>query len=1750
MKISKTKKTLAVIVSILLIFSMIPAMALTVSAANFSSNIITANLEANGTYTLNPGNTATINTTSTITLKKGQTIVNNGSIIGNGSIIDAGGEITGSGSIADTVKVVPVAPTNLAVDESILSWEASISNDVAGYNVYANDFLVNADGLITDTSCDLTAIDAGTYDVAVETVNSYGNASLTMASLEAVEIGTVILPVTVDKTILGDALADAAALNADDFTADSWANLDSAVTDGQSVYDNEEATQVQVNEAAAAITDAIDALVAVEVPPVEAVAPDLPVIDKDASVYTDDAVTIQWTQPGDVEADKYEIYAADPENTDNVWFLADITDPSAVEEDGVYTWNSADTYNSLFDLGMADGSAYDFIVYAINVADNGTRVYNESYWNAETDDAFINITLGEIVPPVIEADKTELQGLVDDIQNEYDTTDVYSIYTNWNEALSDLFADAQAVLANEDATQPDVDAAYYALKDAYDNDLILIGGETTTVDKDALSTAIDAANATLTGVVASEDGTDVAVGTMWATQDDMDTLIAAIADAQAVFDNADATQIDVDAAVLTLNAAAAAFVPADGTYEEQPASVDKTELQALHDQIYNAVVIDKTMDPEAYTNWDQLGSDDPDSMGAYWIADAILADDSATQAQVDTALADLQVALATLELKPVTPVEPTAPALNATYDDVANVITITMDPATVDGADTYTLNYSQSDADGNVIVSGSVPFTGSPMDLSEGIVPGMTYTYSVTASDSTGVQADVTTNDTSVTIPQGTIVPDTIDTTELQAAIALAAETDTSNCTTDSVTVLENAVIAGNTVLDDPTTQEQVDAAALAIYNAINALEQIPAVYAISLDNTADPMTITVTNTGNVATGDLTVKVIGASALSRTTCTVDPTTIPSLAAGDSATITVTPNDGLAAGDYSARIGVYNANIQNNYADAIFTVEAAPLDYSALQALHDQIYNAVNDNMNGIQTEVNGMIMDPTLYSNWDQLGSNDPDNMGAYWVADAMLTAENATTQDDVDTALANLEAAVAALEPVPVPVDTSALVDAITAAQTEIAAAPTSTADDGSDVALGDPWYANADIATYQVAIDAAQAVADADGPTQADVDAAIATLADATTVFEASVQEGTMAPDKTALQALHDDIYNAVNDNVNGTPTEVNGMVMDPSAYSNWDQLGSNDDPENLGAYWAAEAVLADDSATQSEVDTALANLEAAVAALIPIPVDFTVDTSISGGVVSLDWSANPPAMAASYTISDDAGINTDWSTTATNQDCQFYNPGETYIFTVTALAADGTTVVGIGTVTVTMPVDLTALETAITSANALTVTPISPDGTDVPEGTMCATQENMDALTDAITAAQAFDDTTQAQADIDAATATLQAAIDAFNASLITGTFVDKTALQTLIDDINTNYVPNVADYTIDSWAILNDAYWVAATPITGVLYDDSVTQAQVDAATDALRTALDSLIMIFPVTATTTVTAVGGTVTLDWSANPPAKAVYYTVSDDAGINTDADVGSVTSQLCQFYTPGATYTFTVKAYDADDNQVGEGTTTDVMVVDVVVTDATDFGNALTDPNATYILMGDDMSIDSITAISSEKVIDLGGNTLTLDANINNSADLTIVNGTVATTSGKKFQATSGLAFENVTFILGNTGDEPIYIAPAAAGSDVTFIDCTFTVPTGFVSIAITVNANVNLTVHGCDFGNNGTILVGINCSALTSYTPGSISGNNFNCHDMAVQFKDVTFASYNAELEANNIISVGTGCGYWGAGTYLYY
>ena len=190
--------------------------------------------------------------------------------------VDAAGNVSEKSEAATftTAKAVdtevPSVPTDVKASDvtktgATVTWTASTDNEgVAGYNVYVNGAQVH-DTLVATTEYVLTGLTEGTeYTVEVEAVDTNNNVS----AKAAVTFTTAKTPVTpeptvVDKTELKatTAKADTALAATDKYTAESLKALQAVYDQYASVLNDENATQVQVDEANKAIAKALNALV-------------------------------------------------------------------------------------------------------------------------------------------------------------------------------------------------------------------------------------------------------------------------------------------------------------------------------------------------------------------------------------------------------------------------------------------------------------------------------------------------------------------------------------------------------------------------------------------------------------------------------------------------------------------------------------------------------------------------------------------------------------------------------------------------------------------------------------------------------------------------------------------------------------------------------------------------------------------------------------------------------------------------------------------------------------------------------------------------------------------------------------------------------------------------------------------------------------------------------------------------------------------------------------------------------------------------------------------------------------------------------------------------------------------------------------------------------------------------------------------------------------------------------------------------
>lgn len=217
------------------------------------------------------------------------------------------------------------------------------------------------------------------------------------------------------------------------------------------------------------------------------------------------------------------------------------------------------------------------------------------------------------IPPVEKPDKTKLQELVDQVKG----TDLSGKTEETVDRFESALKGAQEVLANDDATEAQIETAWNELKAAYDGLKDESEPEPPVVNFDDLNAAIDA-----TGILNEDDY----------TAESWSNFQAALDAAKDVAANKDATQEQVDEALANLHAAQKAL-------DRKPDTpvVDKFALSEAINKAEATDTTGKTEESVAALN------------EALEAAKAIEADENATQEQVDEALAKLQAALEGLQ---------------------------------------------------------------------------------------------------------------------------------------------------------------------------------------------------------------------------------------------------------------------------------------------------------------------------------------------------------------------------------------------------------------------------------------------------------------------------------------------------------------------------------------------------------------------------------------------------------------------------------------------------------------------------------------------------------------------------------------------------------------------------------------------------------------------------------------------------------------------------------------------------------------------------------------------------------------------------------------------------------------------------------------------------------------------------------------------------------------------------------------------
>ena len=271
-------------------------------------------------------------------------------------------------------------------------------------------------------------------------------------------------------------------------------------------------------------------------------------------------------------------------------------------------------------VGAGDGAQATHtqdIEFVVNEAGDGTLVFTAPEKNAPQLDKF-DITLVEEKAPVV-VNKDALKAAINTAKEALKEEDKYTEESV--KALKDAVAEAEKVVADENATQESVDAATKAVEEATKG---LAEKPAPEVNKDALKTAIETAKEALKEADKY-------------TEESVKALEAAVAEAEKVVADENATQESVDAATTAVEEATRSLT-------EKPAvpEVNKDALKAAL-----AEAAQKLENAENFTEESVKALKE-----AMDLAQSVLDNPEANQAEADAATTAVRTAIENLQVKP------------------------------------------------------------------------------------------------------------------------------------------------------------------------------------------------------------------------------------------------------------------------------------------------------------------------------------------------------------------------------------------------------------------------------------------------------------------------------------------------------------------------------------------------------------------------------------------------------------------------------------------------------------------------------------------------------------------------------------------------------------------------------------------------------------------------------------------------------------------------------------------------------------------------------------------------------------------------------------------------------------------------------------------------------------------------------------------------------------------------------------------
>ncbi|MCD7727996.1 MAG: carboxypeptidase regulatory-like domain-containing protein [Ruminococcus sp.] len=397
----------------------------------------------------------------------------------------------------------------------------------------------------------------------VGTIYVYSQEVYDQISAVATTATVILKEEEIDTSELEAAITAAEAIDTSVYTTASLATLTDAVTAGKTVLNNEDATQTEINNAATAITDAIDALVTLLAEAIENAESAIEAAEMiDTTNCTEDSVAALTAA---IEAAKTAI-ADESATADSVEAAVEAVNAAVAELEGViYVTEDEELYNS---ISSAATSAT--VIY---VAESGLsgQVLANIYYGGNTLYQIATGTAGSDIAGATSV-KVYFDCASDVSYNPYASIDLYAVVnstqnyaqiagtdssyssgtTGWSETLSlenaiaegDTYTISGATWSWSGAE----DYVYAVTKVEFLDDS---GAVLATIDPNVANDLTE-----LKAAIVEADAVDETVY----TDNSVATMNEALAAAITVIGNADATQDEVDAATAALTAAIAGLV--------------------------------------------------------------------------------------------------------------------------------------------------------------------------------------------------------------------------------------------------------------------------------------------------------------------------------------------------------------------------------------------------------------------------------------------------------------------------------------------------------------------------------------------------------------------------------------------------------------------------------------------------------------------------------------------------------------------------------------------------------------------------------------------------------------------------------------------------------------------------------------------------------------------------------------------------------------------------------------------------------------------------------------------------------------------------------------------------------------------------------------------------------------------------------------------------------------------------------------